>query len=80
MASDKIFCFLFSQKASKLIITFAGFPAATLFAGMDFVTTDPAPTIVLSPIVTFLNIIELIPTNTLFPIITSPPRRSDYIM
>ena len=74
MASDKTFSFLFSQKSSKDIITRAGLPTATLFAGIDLLTTEPAPIIVLSPITTFLRSIELIPTKTLLPILTCPPQ------
>ena len=42
----------------KFFITLHGFPAATQSAGMFFVTTLPAPIILLDPIVTPLRMIE----------------------
>src|SRR5271169_4742097 len=37
---------------------FAGLPATMTFAGTSFVTTLPAPTIALSPMVTLLKIVD----------------------
>ena len=51
-------------------ITLHGLPAAITPAGIDFVTTLPAPITVLSPIVTFGHIIAPPPIHTLFPIFT----------
>ena len=51
-------------------ITLQGFPTATQFSGIDFVTTLPAPIVTLSPIVTPGKIIEHPPIQTLFPIAT----------
>ena len=46
-------------------------PAAITFAGISFVTTEPAPIIELSPIFTPFKIITLKPHQTLLPIIIS---------
>mgnify|MGYP006988964805 CR=1 FL=1 len=46
---------------------FAGFPATITLGGTSLVTTLPAPTIELSPIVIPGNIIEPEPIHTLFP-------------
>ncbi len=51
-------------------MTLHGFPAARVFAGMSWVTTDPAPIVVLSPIVTPGKIIAPPPIHTLLPIVT----------
>lgn len=51
-------------------MNFAGFPAHISFAGMDLVTTEPAPTMEFSPIETPFNIIVLAPINALSPIVT----------
>ena len=49
-------------------IIFAGTPATTVFAGTSFVTTAPAATIALSPILTPRRIVALEPIQTFFPI------------
>ena len=45
-------------------ITLQGFPPAIQFAGISFVTTEPAPITECLPIVTPLRIIEFAPTRT----------------
>ena len=50
------------------LINLAGFPATITFGGTSLVTTLPAPTIELSPIVIPGNIIAPEPIQTLFPI------------
>jgi len=52
------------------LIILAGFPATIVQGGTSFVTTDPAPTIEPSPIVTPFKIIELKPIQTLLHIFT----------
>ena len=49
-------------------IGFAGHPAATQFAGNERVTTEPAPTTVLSPMVTPFKTVTFSPSQTLLPI------------
>ncbi len=51
-------------------ITFAGTPATTVFSGTSLVTTAPAATTELSPIVTPGSIVAFDPIHTLLPIIT----------
>ena len=48
-------------------MTLQGFPTATTFDGISFVTTLPAPITVLSPIVTPGNTITFPPIHTLLP-------------
>ena len=48
-------------------ITLHGFPTAITFDGISFVTTLPAPIIVLSPIVTPGSTITFPPNQTLLP-------------
>ena len=50
-----------------------GLPAATTFAGMSRVTTLPAPTTTLSPMVTPGVTTVLPPNQTLFPMATGWP-------
>ncbi|WDN88268.1 hypothetical protein BuS5_01236 [Desulfosarcina sp. BuS5] len=50
----------------------AGFPATTIPGEMSFVTTEPAPTILLSQIVTLGSTTEFTPMNTLLPMRTVP--------
>ncbi|MDY2981366.1 MAG: hypothetical protein SOR81_07195 [Fusobacterium sp.] len=47
--------------------TLQGFPTAITPAGISFVTTEPAPIIELSPIVTPPKTVQLAPNHTLFP-------------
>lgn len=54
-----------------LLIGFAGTPAAMMYSDISFVTTDPAATIELSPILTPATIIELDPNHTSLPITIS---------
>ena len=49
-------------------IIFAGFPATTVFDGISLVTTDPAPTMTSSPILTPGKIIALTAMKQFFPI------------
>ena len=49
-----------------------GFPTAILLDGISFVTTDDAPIVTLSPIVTHPSITTLSPIKTLFPIFIFP--------
>ena len=51
-------------------ITLQGLPTATTLDGMSLVTTDPAPMVTLSPIVTPGRMVTLPPIQTLFPIVT----------
>ena len=51
------------------LITLAGFPTAIHPSGILWETTDDAPIITLLPISTPLQITELIPIFTLFPIL-----------
>lgn len=53
------------------LITLQGLPAAIAFAGIFLVTTLLAPIRAFSPIDTPLRTIQLIPSHTLSPIITS---------
>ena len=48
----------------------AGFPANTVFSGISFVTTEPAPITALSPTVTPGRIVEFEPIHTFLPILT----------
>src|SRR5204863_8583846 len=54
----------------NVFTTAAGFPATIMFAGMLFVTTAPAATMELSPLVTPFRITAFIPIQTLSPIFT----------
>ena len=56
----------------------AGLPAITTSLGKDFVTTDPAPTIVLSPIFTPGSIVADPPIQTLLAICTGNPCPIDF--
>ncbi len=56
------------------LMTFAGAPAATTPAGRSFVTTEFAPTTVLSPIVTPPVTTQFVPNQQLSPILTGPRR------
>ena len=47
-----------------------GFPTARTLDGISFVTTLPAPIVVLSPIVVPGNMVTFPPIQTLFPIFT----------
>lgn len=67
----------FSLNLSEVVINFAGFPATTLPAGKLLVTTEPQPTIQLSPKVTPSRITDRAPIKQLFPIIISP-NKSEY--
>lgn len=51
----------------KVLITLHGLPTATLFSGISFVTTLPAPITQLSPIFTPGNTTTFPPIHTLFP-------------
>jgi hypothetical protein len=51
-------------------ITLQGLPTATVFDGISFTTTEPAPIETLSPIDTPGNIVTLPPIHTLLPIVT----------
>ena len=50
-----------------LLMTRAGTPATTVFAGTDLVTTAPAATMLLSPMVTPPNTVACAPIQTFFP-------------
>ena len=52
------------------LIILQGFPKASTLAGMDLVTTLPAPIVTLSPMVTPGNMMLPPPIQTLFPIVT----------
>ena len=52
------------------LITLQGLPTATTLDGMSLVTTEPAPMVTLSPIVTPGSMVTLPPIQTLFPIVT----------
>ena len=54
-------------------MTLQGLPAATVQAGMSFVTTLPAPITVLAPIVTPGQITVQPPIHTLSPIVIGLP-------
>ena len=60
-----MFCGLFPR-------LLAGIPPQSSKGGTSCVTTLPAAITAPSPIVTFLNIIELGPIHALFPIFTGP--------
>lgn len=67
--------FFFINYTNGLTI-FAGFPAITLLPSSKlFVTTEPAPTIVLSPKLTPGNITEFIPIQQFLPICTFLPSK-----
>ena len=53
-----------SKLHSRILITRAGFPTAIAFAGMSFVTTEPAPTTAPFPIRTPLRTITPKPSQT----------------
>ena len=59
---------VYSAFLSIFLINLAGFPATITFGGTSLVTTLPAPTTELSPIVIPGNKIEPEPIHTLFPI------------
>lgn len=50
----------------------AGIPAATVYGGISLVTTELAPIMAPSPIVTFARIVTLSPIHTFLPIMTGP--------
>ena len=54
----------------NLLITLQGLPTAITFDGISLTTTDPAPMVTLSPIVTPGKIVTLPPIHTFFPIVT----------
>ena len=58
--------------AENDLITLAGLPATMQYSGIDFVTTELAPTIVPCPISTSGSIVTLSPIHTLSPITTRP--------
>ena len=58
-------------------MTTAGFPAATVFGGTDFVTTEPAATTELSPIVTPRMIVHRSPIHTFRPMTTGAISAAD---
>ena len=64
--------FFISYFVSIYLITLHGLPTVTTFDGISFVTTDPAPIVMLSPIVTPGRIVTLPPIYTLLPIVTGP--------
>lgn len=71
--NKKVIFYTFSQCfVSKLncLITFAGFPTAIEFGGIDFVTTLFAPIMLFSPIVTPGRTEQSSPIQTLFSITT----------
>lgn len=49
--------------------TRTGFPTTTVSASTSFVTTEPAPTMLLSPIITCPRTNALLAIKTLFPIL-----------
>ena len=51
------------------LYTLQGFPNAVTFDGISLVTTDPAPIVILSPIVTPGKIQTFPPIHTLLPIV-----------
>ena len=51
-----------------LLITFAGTPATMALAGTSFVTTAPAATMALSPMVTPCSTVTFAPSHTFLPI------------
>lgn len=55
-------------------MTLQGFPTAIQLAGIDFVTTLPAPIVVPSPILTPGRIMLPPPIQTFFPILTGAVR------
>lgn len=57
----------FSQRCFRII---AGLPPAITFAGIDLVTTELFPIMLLLPISTPFNILTLEPIKTFSPIIT----------
>lgn len=52
---------------SIYLMTLAGTPPTIAYAGTSLVTTDPAPMIALSPIVTPERSVAFAPTHTFFP-------------
>ena len=46
----------------------AGFPATIVLSGTSLVTTEPAPTMALSPIVTLGKMVACAPIHAPFPI------------
>ena len=57
-------CFLFYE---IVLMTFAGTPPTTVFAGTSLCTTAPAATTAPSPIVTPCRIVAFAPIHTFFP-------------
>ena len=51
-------------------MTLQGLPTATVFEGISLTTTEPAPMVTLSPIVTPGRMVTLPPIQTLLPIET----------
>ena len=49
----------------KFFITLHGFPTATVFDGISLTTTEPAPMVTLSPMVTPGRMVTLPPIHTL---------------
>lgn len=52
------------------LITLQGLPTATVFEGMSLTTTEPAPMVTLSPMVTPGRMVTLPPIQTLLPMVT----------
>ena len=52
------------------LMTWQGLPTATTLDGISLVTTDPAPIVTLSPMVTPGRMVTLPPIHTLLPIVT----------
>ena len=59
----------FNDSWPTFLITRQGLPTAIELAGISFVTTEPAPMVQLSPIVTPGNTVTLPPIYTLLPIV-----------
>jgi len=51
-------------------MTLQGFPTATVFDGISPITTEPAPMVTLSPMVTPGRMVTLPPIHTLLPMVT----------
>ena len=54
----------------RFFITLHGFPAATVFDGISPTTTEPAPMVTLSQMVTPGSMVTLPPIHTLWPMVT----------
>ena len=58
------------EVSHKFFITLHGFPTATVFDGISPTTTEPAPMVTLSPMVTPGRMVTLPPIHTLLPMVT----------